>query len=90
MLALPGTPWRDTPWGEAEALAHAPVEAGPLQPAWALLPGEARHAFTHRALTMRLMAARVPALPPGDAAPLAEAARLLPTAMRGLLALLPG
>ncbi|HZH45396.1 MAG TPA: A/G-specific adenine glycosylase, partial [Roseococcus sp.] len=68
-----------------EALAHAPVEA-----AWTLLPGEVRHGFTHRALTMRLMAARVPALPPGDAAPLAEAARLLPTAMRGLLALLPG
>jgi hypothetical protein len=32
----------------------------------------------------------VPTLPPGDSAPLSEAARILPTAMRGLLALLPG
>jgi A/G-specific adenine glycosylase len=48
MLGLPGTPWRDTPWTEAEALPHAPCAAD-----WRLLPGEARHGFTHRELTMR-------------------------------------
>lgn len=82
MLALPGTPWRGTEWGEAEALPHAP-RAG-LD--WAMRPGEARHGFTHRELTMRLMLARVVELP--DGVPLDQAGRSLPSAMRKLLDLL--
>lgn len=82
MLALPGTPWRATEWGKAEALPHAP-RAG-LD--WAMRPGEARHGFTHRELTMRLMLARVAEL--SDGVPLDQAARSLPSAMRKLLALL--
>lgn len=85
MLALPGTPWRTSPWSETEILPHAPV-AGMN---WRPLPGEARHGFTHRELTMRLWAARAPHLPEGaDSLPLDQAARHLPTAMRKLLPLL--
>jgi len=82
MLALPGTPWRNTPWGEAEALAHAPRRGI----GWDMRPGEALHGFTHRDLTMRVMTARVPELPEGT--PLEQAARSLPSAMRKLLPLL--
>lgn len=86
MLEIPGTPWRDEPWGDAEALAHAPLPG--LD--WLALPGEARHGFTHFELTMQLRIARVPALPAAQgfevlARPAAEAA--LPGAMRKLLAL---
>ncbi len=87
MLGLPGTPWRPEPWAEAEALAHAPLPGL----AWRALPGEARHGFTHRELTMRLLAAEVPALPAGaESLPLAGAGAHLPSAMRRLLALLEG
>jgi A/G-specific adenine glycosylase len=87
MLALPGTPWRATPWGEAEALAHAPVPGL----AWRAVPGEARHGFTHRELTMRLFAAEVGALPAGGEALALDAARAaLPSAMRKLVALATG
>ncbi len=44
MMELPGTPWRPAPWGEAEALAHAPPLAGG---AWRQLPGQVSHTFTH-------------------------------------------
>ena len=50
----------------------------------------ARHGFTHFELEMALFAATVPRLdlPPGaEARPLAEAAAVLPTVMRKLLAL---
>jgi A/G-specific adenine glycosylase len=86
MLELPGTPWRDAPWEEREALALAPV-AG-LD--WRRVPGVARHGFTHFELEMALFSASVPALAPADGAearPLAEAAAAMPTAMRRLLAL---
>ncbi len=82
MLALPGTPWRAEPWGEAEALAHAPRPGL----AWEARPGVAQHGFTHRELTMRVMLARVPALPEG--VPMEQAARSLPSAMKKLLPLL--
>ncbi|MBL6455372.1 A/G-specific adenine glycosylase [Belnapia sp. T6] len=86
MLEVPGTLWRDAPWGEAEALAHAPLEG----PAWRRLPGVARHGFTHFELEMVLYAATVPRLDPPEgmeARPLAGAAAALPTVMRRLLAL---
>jgi A/G-specific adenine glycosylase len=85
MLALPGTPWRTAPWAEAEISPHAPVPGVNWRP----MPGEARHGFTHRELTMRLWAARAPRLPDAaESLTLDEAARHLPTAMRKLLPLL--
>lgn len=84
MLEVPGTPWRDAPWDETEALPFAPV-AG-LR--WRRVPGVARHGFTHFELEMLLLAAAVPAL--GQAAgmelrPLVDAPAALPTVMRKLL-----
>jgi A/G-specific adenine glycosylase len=84
MLELPGTPWREAPWDEAEALFFAPVPGV----AWRRVPGAARHGFTHFELEMALFAAAVPALAPPDgteARPLAEAAAGMPTVMRRLL-----
>jgi A/G-specific adenine glycosylase len=89
MLEIPGTPWRDRPWAEAEALAHAPV-AGV---AWRRLPGLAEHGFTHFQLEMALYLATVPRLvaPEGfEVRPLAGLAAALPTAMRRVLALAGG
>ncbi|MCK8785977.1 A/G-specific adenine glycosylase [Roseomonas sp. NAR14] len=89
MLEIPGTPWREAPWGEAEALAAAPFPGVPGD-AWRLLPGVARHGFTHLEVEMRLYAAALPGLdaPPGtELRPVAEARAALPTAMRRLLAL---
>jgi len=85
MLALPGTPWRAEPWTDAQAMPHAPAP----NIAWEALPGLAQHGFTHRELTMRVLAARVATLPDGaENATLEQAARSLPTAMRKLLTLL--
>ena len=56
MTELPGTPWRDTPWTEAEALALAPMPA-----AWRGM-GKARHGFTHFELVLDVYAAVVPAI----------------------------
>lgn len=58
MLELPGTPWRGSVWGEAEAAGHAPARAS-----W-VPAGEVRHAFTHFALDLAVWAGRVAALPP--------------------------
>ena len=77
MMALPTTPWRATPWGDAEARALAPA-AG----AWRRLPGTVGHGFTHFRLELGLMAARVAGEAAGLWCPpdrLAEHA--LPTAM---------
>ena len=87
MPEIPGTPWREgAAWSEAEALAHAPLAAE-----WRLLPGVARHGFTHLELEMRLLTAL---LPEGASVPEgffwlgeAEARGALPTAMGRLLAL---
>lgn len=86
MLEVPGTPPRDAPWEEAEALAHAPLPG--LR--WTALPGEARHGFTHFELRMTLLAAQSDAPAPEACAWMApDAARAaLPTVMRRLLALL--
>ncbi len=53
MMEIPGTPWRDQPWGESEALAHAP---GPA--AWEGLQGQVTHVFTHFRLTLLVWTAR--------------------------------
>ena len=86
MLEVPGTPWRDMPWGREEALAHAPRPGL----AWRAVPGEARHGFTHFELAMLLFTAEVPRLDPGpeeEARPLAGSGSALPTVMRRLLEL---
>jgi A/G-specific adenine glycosylase len=81
MLELPGTPWRDTPWTEAEAMAHAPA-AGVN---WRAVAGEAHHQLTHRELVLRLYVGETQALPAGLTQLGAE--RDLPSAMRKLLRL---
>jgi A/G-specific adenine glycosylase len=57
MMELPGTPWRDAVWGDAEGAAHAPGEA-----AWAEA-GLVRHVFTHFALDLVVRVGRVDVLP---------------------------
>ncbi|WP_419728164.1 A/G-specific adenine glycosylase [Lichenicola sp.] len=59
MTELPGTPWRETPWTQAEAMALAPLVADWRQ------AGTVRHVFTHFALTVEVWRARVPRIPPG-------------------------
>jgi A/G-specific adenine glycosylase len=54
MTELPGTPWRESPWSEAESVALAPQPA-----AWRRLAGEVRHVFTHFELRLSIFAARV-------------------------------
>jgi A/G-specific adenine glycosylase len=56
MTELPGTPWRDTPWSVAEAMAHAPADAD-WRPA-----GQVRHGFTHFELILDLFAAHAPVI----------------------------
>ena len=56
MTELPGTPWRDTPWTAAEAMAHAPAVAD-WRPA-----GQVRHGFTHFELILDLFVARADAI----------------------------
>ncbi|MEO3472990.1 A/G-specific adenine glycosylase [Roseomonas sp. CAU 1739] len=82
MLEVPGTPWRTGPWPEAEALAHAPAEAP-----WRLLPGLARHGFTHFELEMVLYTAALPgrAVPEGEWQSADAARAALPSVMRRLL-----
>ena len=79
MLELPGTAWRDTPWTDAEAMAHAPAPGVNWRDA-----GDVGHTLTHRELVLRVFAGTVAALPgglvpvdPGD----------LPTVFRKMLAL---
>ena len=85
MLEIPGTTWREAVWSEAEALAQAPHAA-----IWQPVAGEARHVFTHFALTMRLYHARLPRRakrPEGEWLTPEEAAHALPSVMRKLLVL---
>ncbi len=51
MDELPGTPWRDSAWNEAEAMTFAPHPAG-----WRDV-GEVRHVFTHFELRLTVYAA---------------------------------
>jgi A/G-specific adenine glycosylase len=89
MLELPGTPWRNEAWDEAEALAYAPLPGL----AWRRVPGVARHGFTHFEVEMALYGATVPCLDPQEgpegmeARDIREAAAALPTVMRRLLVL---
>ncbi len=53
MMELPGTPWRESAWDEAEALTHAP---GPAD--WRTLEGQVTHVFTHFRLTLAVWSAR--------------------------------
>lgn len=82
MTELPGTPWREAPWDEEEALGFAPV-SGEWRPA-----GRVRHGFTHFELTIDLFAGMVDRLPAeGFVHPVAsldEAA--LPSVMRKCVA----
>ncbi|MFM8616913.1 MAG: NUDIX domain-containing protein, partial [Alphaproteobacteria bacterium] len=80
-----GTSWREATWTEADALAQAPHTA-----IWQPVAGEARHVFTHFALTMQLYHARLPKRakrPEGEWLAPAEAAHALPSVMRKLLVL---
>ena len=54
MTELPGTPWREAPWTEAEALALAPAATE-----WRRA-GTVRHVFTHFELQLQVFAGRVP------------------------------
>ncbi len=81
MWEIPGTPWREAPWSDAQAMPHAPDP----RLNWRAAPGAARHQLTHRDLVLRLFVAEAQSLP-ADLSPLARAADL-PTAMRKLLAL---
>ena len=83
MLEVPGTPWRDARWEDAEALPHAPVAAP-----WRRLPGVARHGFTHFELEMVLFAATLPAAaaaPEGEWQEAGAARASVPSVMRRLL-----
>ncbi|MCS6930801.1 MAG: A/G-specific adenine glycosylase [Acetobacteraceae bacterium] len=82
MWEIPGTPWRDSPWAEAEAAAHAPCRAR-----WRAVPGVARHGFTHFELAATLRVARAEGLPEEGWHAAARAEAILPRAMRRLLAL---
>jgi A/G-specific adenine glycosylase len=82
MLELPGTPWREAPWAEAEFLGWAPAQAD-----WRAATS-VRHLFTHFELRLAVRAARVdritaPGLVLGRDALAAEA---LPTLARKCLA----
>lgn len=57
MLELPGTPWREMRWGEADALSHAPGNAEWRE------AGLVRHVFTHFALDLAVLSGRVARLP---------------------------
>ncbi|WP_198366604.1 A/G-specific adenine glycosylase [Roseomonas sp. KE0001] len=85
MLGLPGTPWREEGWTETEAMAFAPAAT----PNWRLLPGEARHGFTHFELRMTLLAAEAPPglVAEGEWLSPDAAIAVLPGAMQRLLAL---
>ncbi|MCA3414544.1 MAG: A/G-specific adenine glycosylase [Roseomonas sp.] len=85
MLEIPGTSWRDEVWAAAEALAQAPLTLD-----WEPVAGEARHVFTHFALTMQLYRTQLPKRakrPEGEWLAPAEAAQALPSVMRKLLVL---
>ena len=78
MTELPGTPWREEPWTEAQAMPHAPAQAD-WRPA-----GQIRHGFTHFELYIDLFAATAPGLTgEGFAHPVADLERMaLPSVMR--------
>jgi len=60
MIEVPSTPWRESPWDDAEALTHAPVKA-----TWTRLPGTVHHGFTHFPLALTILAATTDSPPEG-------------------------
>ncbi len=87
MTEAPGTPWRERPWPETEALVQAPADT-----AWRRL-GSVPHLFTHFALTLDVYAASVERVPAALLehgflrAPGSLAGEALPSLMRKCLAL---
>ena len=77
MLELPGTPWRDTPWTDAEAMPHAPVPGVNWRQA-----GAVAHTLTHRELVLQVLGGALPALPAGLAP---ASAADLPSVFRKML-----
>ena len=60
MIEVPSTPWRESPWDDAEASAHAPAKAS-----WTRLPGTVHHGFTHFPLDLTILAATTETPPDG-------------------------
>lgn len=56
MIELPSTEWLDNP----EATAAAVDAAAPGAAAWAPVPGDVRHVFTHMSLSVRVLRAEAP------------------------------
>ncbi len=83
MTEFPGTPWREAPWDEDQALAVAPAAAR-----WRRV-GEVRHVFTHFELRITMFAAHLPRIEaPGFLLPISELAEAaLPSVMRKCAAL---
>jgi A/G-specific adenine glycosylase len=86
MMEVPSTPWREAPWGAAEARGLAPLAAD-----WRELPGLVRHTFTHFHFEVTVWAARVEVgAPPEDAGRWVSldglADEALPTVMRKIIA----
>ncbi len=83
MTELPGTEWRELPWG-AEALDFAPM------PAEWRRAGQVRHGFTHFELRIELYVARVARLEAdGFSRPIAALdAEALPSVMRKCVSLI--
>ncbi|MDP6566410.1 MAG: A/G-specific adenine glycosylase [Alphaproteobacteria bacterium] len=80
MMEVPGTPWREEPWGKDEAIAHAPATAE-----WREIAGTVSHVFTHfrLELTVRAAVTEEPIGKGGIWAMPAELGRYaLPTAMK--------
>lgn len=86
MLEVPSAPWRDTPWHNGEAIAHAPL---PLD--WQPVDGAAEHVFTHFALKIAALHGRVDARAAAklDGQWQQPHAAALPTVMKKMLGLLP-
>lgn len=55
LYEFPSTPWREKPWGEAEAFAHAPADGQ----RWDIVGGEVVHVFTHFRLVLRVARRRL-------------------------------
>ena len=88
MMEVPGTPWRVEPWGDSEALGHAPLAAD-----WRPVEGGVRHTFTHFHLELDVRAASVgvaddelPGALKGEWIPADElAGQALPTVMKKVI-----
>jgi A/G-specific adenine glycosylase len=80
MIEFPSTPWRETPWTVAEAVAVAPEAVE-----WSALPGTVRHGFTHFRLELAILAGMSAAGGDGLWSPVARLGEhALPTLMKKL------